>query len=196
MFQRRKWCVLARLVVICIVLGALSRTHAAEDSGKNVIYIGWDGAQRDHVKELLVTGELPVLAALSKEGTMVDIDVVTGATDTKAGWSQIATGYAPEKSGVYSNGRYQPIPEGYSIFERVEKALGPDGVDTVAIIGKEGHVDGDPPQKIPYEQWVKKQQRQKKIDQAKPGLGNLVPGGTIVEEKAVVHHAPAHGPLG
>jgi len=160
-------------------LGAAS---AAEDSGKNVIYIGWDGAQRDHVKELLAAGELPVLAGLAQEGAMVDIDVVTGATDTKAGWSQIATGYAPDKSGVYSNSRYQPIPDGYSIFERVEKTLGPDNIDTVAIIGKKGHVDGDPPQKVPYEQFEKQQRRQKKIDAAKPGLGNLVPGGKIVEE--------------
>jgi hypothetical protein len=174
--------VLAGLVVGSAFFLALGPARAAEDSGKNVIYIGWDGAQRDHVKELLAAGELPVLAALAKEGTMVDIDVVIGATDTKAGWSQIATGYAPEKSGVYSNGRYQPIPEGYSIFERVEKALGPDKVDTLAVIGKKGHVDGDPPQRVPYEQFEKRQERQKKVDAAKPGLGNLVPGGKVVEE--------------
>lgn len=182
MFHRRVRCVVSGLMVVGVLLGAVSLTRAAEDSGKNVIYIGWDGAQCAHVKEMLAAGELPVLAALAKEGAMVDIDVVTGATDTKAGWSQIATGYAPEKSGVYSNGRYQPIPEGYSIFERVEKALGPENVATVAFIGKKGHVDGDAPEKVPYEQWLKKQKRQKKIDQAKPGLGDLVPGGRIVEE--------------
>jgi hypothetical protein len=31
---------------------------------------------------------LPTLKKLSEEEALVDIDVVTGATDTKAGWSR------------------------------------------------------------------------------------------------------------
>jgi hypothetical protein len=125
--------------------------------------------------------ELPNLVALAGEGAMIAIDVISGATDTKAGWTQILTGYAPEKTGVYSNGKYQPIPVGYTIFERVEKALGPDNVETRAMIGKKGHVDADGPTKVPYEKWQKREQKQKKIDKARPGLGNLA-GGKVVEE--------------
>ena len=168
-------------VVVVLALAGLVCPAWAADSGKNVILIGWDGSQRNHVNEMIQRNELPNLVALAKEGTMVNIDVISGATDTKAGWTQILTGYAPEKSGVYSNGKYQPIPVGYTIFERVEKTLGPDNVETRAMIGKKGHVDADAPSKVPYEQWLKREQKQKKIDKAKPGLGNLA-GGKIVEE--------------
>ncbi|MCS7237755.1 MAG: alkaline phosphatase family protein [Thermoguttaceae bacterium] len=107
--------------------------------GKNVILIGWDGAQRAHVRECMERGELPALKALVEEGAFVDIDVITGATDTKAGWTQILTGYHPEVTGVYSNGRYRDVPAGLSIFERLKKQFGPDFV-CVAVIGKRGNV--------------------------------------------------------
>jgi hypothetical protein len=168
------------VAAILALVGLVPAAQAA-DSGKNVILIGWDGSQRNHVNEMIERKELPNLVALAKEGAMVDIDVISGATDTKAGWTQILTGYAPEKTGVYSNGRYQPIPVGYTIFERVEKALGPDNVETRAMIGKKGHVDADGPTKVPYEEWLQREQKQKRIDKAKPGLGNLA-GGQVVEE--------------
>ena len=121
---------------------------------KNVIVIGWDAAGRTRTKQLLEKGELPTLAALIKEGHLLDIDVVTGATDTKAGWSQLLTGYVPEKTGVYNNGRYEPIPEGYTVFERLEKFFGPGNIDTVAIIAKKSHVDNDPPYRGTLEEWT------------------------------------------
>ncbi|MCX7014982.1 MAG: alkaline phosphatase family protein [Candidatus Sumerlaeota bacterium] len=170
-----------------LFLGAAALVSAsaarAEDSGKNVILIGWDAAQRNHVKELLAANELPTLAALAKEGAMVDIDVISGATDTKTGWTQINTGYAPDKTGVYSNGRYQPIPEGYTMEERVEKALGKDNVVTRAVIGKKGHVDNDPPQKAPYEKYQARQKKQKKVEAAAPGKSELITGGDKVVEE-------------
>ena len=168
---------------LAVVLLAASLAQAQE-AIQNVILIGWDGAQRNHVKEMLARNELPVLAALAKDGAMVDVDVVTGATDTKAGWTQILTGYRPKTTGVFSNRRFQPIPVGYTIFERVEKHFGPENVETRAMIGKKGHVDAGPPTRVPYETWQKQQARQKKIDQKKRGLGNI-PGGRIVEEDGV-----------
>jgi len=173
------WSMLSLAAILAVV--AFVPAARGADSGKNVILIGWDGSQRNHVKEMIERKELPNLVALAKEGAMVDTDVISGATDTKAGWTQILTGYAPEKTGVYSNGKYQPIPVGYTIFERVEKALGPDNVETRAMIGKKGHVDADGPTKVPYEKWLKREQKQKKIDKARPGLGNLA-GGKVVEE--------------
>jgi len=172
----------AAWVLATILLLAVAAARG-EDTGKNVILIGWDGAQRNHANELLAANELPVLAALAKEGAKVDIDVVTGATDTKAGWTQLNTGYAPDKTGVYSNGRYQPIPEGYTIEERVEKALGPDKVVTRAVIGKKGHVDNDAPQKVPYEKYAAKQKKQKKIETAMPGKSEAITGGDKVIEE-------------
>lgn len=106
----------------------------------NVILIGWDAVQRDHLKECLSRNECPNLVKLAEEGALMKIDITTGATDTKAGWTQILTGYDPEKTGVYNNSRYQPIPEGCSILERVENRFGPDNVVTVFLAGKKNHV--------------------------------------------------------
>ncbi|MFZ3045775.1 MAG: alkaline phosphatase family protein, partial [Desulfatirhabdiaceae bacterium] len=121
---------------------------------KNIVVIGWDGAGRMHTKQLLEQGYLPNLAALIKEGHLLDIDVITGATDTMAGWTQLLTGYVPEQTGVYNNGRYEPIPEGYTVFERLERFFGPDNIDTVAIISKKFNVDNAPPYRGTLEAWT------------------------------------------
>ena len=128
------------LVFLCSLLSA-----AVPD--KNVILIGWDGAQRAHVFETLEKRQLPTLKKLSSEGKLVNIDI-EGTTDTKAGWSQILTGYYPIVTGVYSNSKYQSIPEGLTIGERLEKYFGDANIVTLAVIGKKGHVDNEAEQKI------------------------------------------------
>jgi hypothetical protein len=124
----------------------LSPAIAAEGRPRNIILFGWDGAQRDHVKECLNRRELPNLQKLIDEGTFVEIDI-EGKTDTKAGWSQILSGYYPEVTGVYSNKQYQPIPKGLSIFERLKTHFGPDKFVTVAVFGKSGNVGAAAPKK-------------------------------------------------
>jgi hypothetical protein len=175
------------LLTLLLILPAQAQTMGKE--AKNIIVIGWDGADRSRIKELLAKRELPNLAALIREGTLLDIDVVSGATDTKAGWTQLLTGYVPEKTGVYNNGRYEPIPEGYTVFERLEKFFGPDNIDTVAIIGKKLHVDNEPPYRGTLEEWttfvskrlkeIKKTYPNAKIE---PGTAVYHEGGRIVEK--------------
>jgi hypothetical protein len=106
---------------------------------ENVLLIGWDGVQRHHLLELLIAGRLPNLRALIDEGSFETIAVAGHATDTKSGWTQITTGYDPDVTGVYSNGRYQPIPAGLSIFERAQQAFGRDNVFTMMVMGKTAH---------------------------------------------------------
>ncbi|HOP76386.1 MAG TPA: alkaline phosphatase family protein, partial [Thermogutta sp.] len=130
--------VLALSLVLLAFCPVLAQEKASAAKPRNIILIGWDGAQRAHVMECLERGELPNLKQLSQEGALVNIDVVTGATDTKAGWTQILTGYNPEVTGVYSNGRYRDVPKGLSIFERLKEHFGPDFV-CVAVIGKREH---------------------------------------------------------
>lgn len=165
------------VLLTCAVSAVLAET--AEP--RNVILIGWDGCQREHLNQMIARSEVPHLIALSKEGSMVDIQVTTGATDTKAGWSQILTGFRPETTGVYSNNRYRPIPRGLTMFERVEKHLGADAVYTAMVVGKKGHVDNDAPRRVPHARWLK--------NSAKGPLKNLKPqarlrrlGATIIEE--------------
>lgn len=138
----------ATFVFITFILTLLfSPLFAAAEPPRNIILFGWDGAQRDHVKECLGRNELPNLQKLIDKGTFVDIDI-EGKTDTKAGWSQILTGYYPEVTGVYSNKQYQPVPRDLSVFERLETHFGPDSFVTIAVIGKAGNVGAAAPQKI------------------------------------------------
>jgi hypothetical protein len=106
---------------------------------ENVLLIGWDGVQRHHLLELMVAGRLPSLWALIEEGSFETIGVMGHATDTKSGWTQILTGYDPDVTGVYSNGKYHPIPEGLSVFERAQKAFGRDNIFTMMVTGKTAH---------------------------------------------------------
>ncbi len=124
---------------------AASRPESPEGF-RNIVLIGWDGAQRNHVRECLDRAELPNLDKLSSEGALVAIDVLR-VTDTKSGWAQILTGYQPEITGVFSNGLYQPIPRGYTVFERLENFFGAGEFVTVAVMGKKGNLGVRPPQR-------------------------------------------------
>jgi hypothetical protein len=132
--------------ILLVAAGLAAAGCARVEHPANIVLIGWDGAQRNHVRECLAKGELPNLRKLSAEGALVDIDVIR-TTDTKSGWAQILTGYEPEVTGVFSNGRYGPIPKGYTVFERLEDFFGADKIATLAVIGKKEHVDSDGPKK-------------------------------------------------
>ena len=165
------WLVAAALL---LAVSVPAQWAAAAEPEINVILFGWDGAQRNHVNECLKRKELPTLQKLADQGAYVEIDI-EGVTDTKAGWSQILTGYYPEVTGVYSNGRYQSIPKGLSIGERLEKHFGADNIVTLAVIGKKGHVDADAPKKVRI-----------KDQPAKPGAKKKrQPQGKIIEEDGV-----------
>lgn len=146
-----------RAIFRAVVLGflwtlpGLAQEAATADRPQNIILMGWDGCHRDHVKALLKEGKLPNLQKLIAEGTLVDIDVTSGATDTKAGWTQILTGYRPMVTGVFSNGRYRDVPAGYSVFERLKAQFGTDKFASLAVIGKKFHCgEINEPFKKPY----------------------------------------------
>jgi len=170
------------MIAVALGLVLAASLAPAQDQPKNVLIIGWDGCQRAHLQEMIARHEVPNLMTLVHHGALVDVEVSSGATDTKAGWAQILTGYSPDLTGVYSNHVYRPIPQGYTIFERVEQALGPDNVFTAMILGKKGNVEATGGRKIPYEQWEKTQIR-KQQRQGKPAVApRQVTEGTVVEE--------------
>ncbi|NLF12548.1 MAG: sulfatase-like hydrolase/transferase, partial [Anaerolineaceae bacterium] len=113
----------------------------------NVVLIGWDGVQRDHLLECYnrelpeCSNGLPNLQQLS--GGMIYSNTTTsGSTCTKPGWAQLVSGYDAEVMGIYDLDIYQPLPEGYSIFEKVEDYLGPDNVVTMFVSAKGVHTGG------------------------------------------------------
>lgn len=180
-----------RITLTCLCVAAMLAAPAVaenpsrEGAATNIILFGWDGAQREHVQQCLKRGELPVLKKLSEEGALVAVDVVNGATDTKAGWTQILTGYNPEVTGVYSNGKFRDVPKGYSILERLKQHFGPDKFVVVAVIGKSGHcgeirapfkrrLDGKGNPKASAPAKGKKRPRQ-------PGAGKQAKGKVVVE---------------
>jgi len=120
----------------------------------NVLLVGWDGCDREHVKSLLKDGRLPNLQKLIERGRLVDIDIGE-YTDTKGGWAQILTGYTASVTGVYHNAKYQPIPRGLTIWERLREAYGSDRIATVAVIAKKKHLDADPPRELTPEELEK-----------------------------------------
>ena len=132
------------LLLAFVVVGAAfnSQTRPAE---RNAILISWDGALREHVRADLARGRLPNLAKLVRAGALVDLDVTGHQTDTKAGHAQMLTGYDPALTGVYSNGKFQPIPSGYSIFERLHQAFGKHGLTTIMLTGKDHNLGSSPP---------------------------------------------------
>jgi len=202
-----QWLLCVLLLVAC---PAFAEESGSRPKPQNIILIGWDGAQRAHVMECLERGELPNLKQLASEGALVNIDVVTGATDTKAGWTQILTGYNPEVTGVYSNGRYRDVPKGLSVFERLKEHFGSDFV-CVAVIGKREHcgeirepfkrqITDEEAAKIQMQQQATAKARQKQAQQkqagqpaaaqrnaaapAQPGAGRQMIG-RVIEENGV-----------
>jgi hypothetical protein len=109
---------------------------------KNVILIGWDGVQRNHLFELLNRQLLPNLKSFINNGSIVNATLTDHRTDTKSGWTQILTGYRWWRTGVYNNAYwFHSIPAGYTIPERVESYFGKDNVATAFITGKMGHME-------------------------------------------------------
>ena len=188
-----------RTTLVWALLGLMAVMPAAVSTGKpiqNVILFGWDGAQRDHVKESLARKELPTLQKLIDEGTFVEIDI-EGTTDTKAGWTQILTGYYPNVTGVYNNRRFGPIPKGLTVFERLEKHFGPDKFVTLAVIGKNAHVGAAEPKKIKVREGIdgakakgKRAKKKKNADseQTQPKKKRK-PIGTIIVEDGVKYRS-------
>jgi len=94
---------------------------------------------------MLNRGELPNLKALSQEGAFLNLTIVDHRTDTKAGHTQMLTGYRWYHTGVFSNEMFFiPIPNGYTLLERVEGYFGKERVATCMITGKKGNLEVDP----------------------------------------------------
>ncbi len=111
-------------------------------TGKNVILLGWDGVQRNHLLELMDKGLMPNLSSFLQNGTMVNVTITDHFTDTKAGWTQILTGYKWWRTQVFNNYYwFHAIPRGYTIPERLESIYGKDQIFTAFIAGKLNHME-------------------------------------------------------
>jgi predicted AlkP superfamily pyrophosphatase or phosphodiesterase len=117
-----------------------AKTPAAD---RDAILISWDGALREHVRADLAAGKLPNLARLAKGGSFVDIEVTGHITDTKAGHSELLSGYGPDRTGVRSDSDFAPIPAGLSVFERLRKTF--PSLTTIMLTGKDHNLGSRAP---------------------------------------------------
>lgn len=168
--RRLLYAVLVTALLAALAIPAFCFDPATPPAQRNAILFSWDGVQREHLKECLSRNELPNLAALIKEGGMVNIDVTSHNTDTKAGHTQMLTGYDPDLTGVMSNGKFKAIPKGYSIFERLDQTFGKDSITTIMLTGKTHHVGNCPPS---TPEQIKTAQQQINKLQGKPGKKKL-----------------------
>lgn len=159
------------LIAISACIPAFGFDAATPPEKRNALLFSWDGVQREHLKECLKRKELPNIAALIKEGRIVDIDITSHQTSTKPGHVQMLTGYDPDVTGCPSNGVFKTIPEGLSIFERLQTAFGKDKIATIMITGGSYHLGSTPPAK-PEE-----------IAKAKETLAKMGTGGDPVERE-------------
>lgn len=114
------------------------------DDPPNIILFSLDGFQRNHLLELLRNGSLPNLKGLIDNGVFLNLTICDYLTQTKPGHSQMLTGYRGKYSGVYSNTVYfHPVPDGYSLLERVEVFFGSENVVTCMITGKKKNIEVD-----------------------------------------------------
>jgi arylsulfatase A-like enzyme len=135
--------ILFALLAVLFVLGS-SRLPAqnAPPVPRNVILISWDGVDRAVLRELLVAKRLPNLAALFAEGSLQEMEVVGHATHTKPGHAEMLTGLAAETTGVITNDQFAPIPEGFTIFERLQQYFGRDKIRCIFVGSKDANVGG------------------------------------------------------
>lgn len=132
-------------VLLAIVFAIGSRQAPAQDAPpalRNVILISWDGVDRAVLRELLEAKRLSNIAALIAEGSLQDMEVVGHATHTKPGHAEMLTGLAAETTGVITNDQFAPIPEGYTIFERLQQHFGKDKIRCVFVGSKDANVGG------------------------------------------------------
>jgi hypothetical protein len=134
-------------VTLCILatfyaVSPIQTVNGQSIENKNVVLIGWDGVQRNHLYELLNRSALPNLASFVDQGTMVNITVSDHGTDTKAGWTQILTGYRWWRNGVFNNVYwFHGIPAGFTSLERAENYFGSNNIVTGFIVGKLAHME-------------------------------------------------------
>jgi predicted AlkP superfamily pyrophosphatase or phosphodiesterase len=108
-----------RLALLFLFAASMVRAEPNEPPC-SALLIGWDGVSRGRVKEALARGDLPNLERLAARGALVAIDSHR-RTETVPGWTQILTGYDPERTGAYTNDDFTQIPPGYTLFERLKE---------------------------------------------------------------------------
>lgn len=132
------------ILAVCVVLVLPAGASPQLNKNPNIVLISWDGISRDTLQDLLDSGQLTTLPALLEKGDFINISITDHYPDTMAGHAEILTGYPPDITGVFKSMRYEEIPAGLTVFERLEDALGADAIRTAIIASQERSVGSLP----------------------------------------------------
>ncbi len=126
---------LVRMILLWLLV-----TAAVFAETYNAILISLDGAERTDLYRLLAADKLPALKELLAAGGVVEIKVEGHVTSTAPGHAEMLTGLPKELNKVVTNKKYDAIPEGLTIGERLKKALGKNSVITMMLMGKAAYM--------------------------------------------------------
>jgi hypothetical protein len=125
----------------CLLAWALA-SAVAVDVGETdrpiarAILISCDAMDRDVVKQLLASNRLPAIAGLVSEGSFREIEVKNHITTTVVSHATMLTGYGTNVHGIVTNMAVRPLERGMTIFERLERHFGGEGIRTLMVTGK------------------------------------------------------------
>lgn len=95
------------------------------EGGRKLLWIGWDGADWDHIHPLLDQGLLPNLNRLIEEGVMGNLATMQPVLSPML-WNSAATGRLPHEHGIFGFTEPDPMTGGsrpFSSYSRKTKAL-------------------------------------------------------------------------
>jgi hypothetical protein len=99
-------------------VGALVPWGTATAAPSQLLLVGWDGAERTVVQDLLQANALPNLAGL---GPLVPLTVTTPhgeSMQTKPGWTKVHTGLGANTTGVLNNETWRSVPASATLSAR------------------------------------------------------------------------------
>lgn len=144
--------------VLALATSAAILASTAANAADKLMLVSWDGASRHVVRELLhyqPVSETPIACPAQRftavmpqpcgeywsclpnlcQFQVIDSWDSEGKPLTKPQHAQMLTGYSPNTTGVFRNSGAASVPVGYTIYERLKAARGPE-LKTIHIAGR------------------------------------------------------------
>jgi len=89
-----------------------------------MVLIGWDGVQWEHVQDMMQAGDMPHLSSIAQQGGMAPTYISDHPCGTLAGFAQILTGYPPTLTGAHGVENFRPLRRDLTVFHRLKQHFG------------------------------------------------------------------------
>lgn len=109
-------------------------SRALAENDQRVVFIGLDGATWDILDSLIAGGDLPVMKRLKEEGSSGVLRSVD-CYFTPPAWTSMLTGYRPERTGIYTFGKWSGQGNVFQSVSALDVAV-PNVWDAASAAGK------------------------------------------------------------